>query len=274
MAPTSVLIEVCVDSVESAIAAIDGGAHRLELCSNLGVGGGTTPSLGLFKAVRQASPDAPMMVMVRPRIGDFCYTQCEIDVMHNDIQVFKQAGATGVVFGILTADGEVDVISTARLAKEAFPMEVCFHRAFDMTRDAAAAYRAISSISHVTRILTSGHGPVAAGSVDVLCKLLRDAKSGRSTGAPAILVGSGVNATTVHPLLNTLVPLGLGEIHLSGATWISGAMKYRKEGMDMGAGGDGEWGIWRTSRERVREVRRITDEFWSDSHNTAGGDVS
>ncbi|KAI0936948.1 hypothetical protein AcV5_004965 [Taiwanofungus camphoratus] len=179
---TPLLIEVCVDSVESAIAAKQGGADRLELCANLGVGGGTTPSLGLLRAVQRAVPDTPIMVrplyavgsdhllspypdelwlmqaMVRPRTGDFLYSEAERNVMLEDMYIFKQSGASGVVFGILRKDGTVDVERVTRLANEAFPMQVCFHRAFDMTRDPIEALNDIWSIPHMTRILTrQGH---------------------------------------------------------------------------------------------------------------------
>ncbi|EIW64165.1 uncharacterized protein TRAVEDRAFT_41581 [Trametes versicolor FP-101664 SS1] len=110
---TRITIEVCIDSVESALAAIRGGADRLELCGNLGLGGGTTPSLGLFKAVREATPDGmPIMVMVRPRTGDFLYTDAEFGIMREDIKAFKEARADGVVLGILHKDGGIDTSRT------------------------------------------------------------------------------------------------------------------------------------------------------------------
>ncbi|KAJ8473078.1 hypothetical protein ONZ45_g16438 [Pleurotus djamor] len=137
--PIGITIEVCVDSVQSAINAINGGADRLELCANLGVGGGTTPSVGLFKVVSKLADGLPMMVrllvLVRPRAGDFLYSETEFEVMREDIRAFKRRGARGVVIGILTAEGRVDVDRTKVLVDEALPMEVCFHRAFDMTRD-------------------------------------------------------------------------------------------------------------------------------------------
>ena len=93
-------------------SAIRGGANRLELCANLGLGGGTTPSIGLFKAVKRAAQNVPIMVMVRPRTGDFVYSALEMDIMLEDIRNFKHAGATGLVFGALTPAGRVDIDKT------------------------------------------------------------------------------------------------------------------------------------------------------------------
>ncbi|KAH9947109.1 copper homeostasis CutC domain-containing protein [Amylocystis lapponica] len=245
--------EICVDSVESAIAAFHGEADRLELCGNLGLGGGTTPSLGLFKAVQKAVPTLPIMAMVRPRTGDFLYSDAELEIMLEDIRTFKQAGASGVVFGVLTPDGRVDVPRTTQLVNEAVPMQVCFHRAFDMTRDVMEALTDVLSIPHVTRILTSGHGPTAPSSLPTL-RALADAAY-KSKSAVTILPGSGINASTVRPLVDTLLPF-VREIHLSAGRWDDSEMVYRPEGMGMGVGGAGEWGVWRTNEETVQAVRR------------------
>ncbi|KAI0800555.1 copper homeostasis CutC domain-containing protein [Fomes fomentarius] len=258
-----VLIEVCIDSVESAIAAHRGGADRLELCGNLGLGGGTTPSMGLFKEVHAAAPGTPIMVMIRPRTGDFLYSDAEIRVMLADIRAFKDAGADGVVFGVLETDGKVDVERTRLLAEEAAPLQVCFHRAFDMSsQDVLSAHLDISSIPQITRILTSGQSPTAPSTqaLPKLRTLIRIAS--RMPAAARILVGSGVNARTVGPLLGELLPCGLREVHLSGGGWVSSAMEFRREGMGMGVGGDGEWGVWRTDEEKMREVRGLVDAAW------------
>ncbi|GBE83111.1 hypothetical protein SCP_0501580 [Sparassis crispa] len=202
------------------------------------------------------------MTMVRPRTGDFLYSQAEFDVMVEDIRVFKEFGADGVVFGILTLDGRIDIERTALLVDEAFPMQVCFHRAFDMTRDPVEALFDISTIPHITRILTSGHGPTAPSGLSVLQTLLTKA-SGDGAGMPTILAGSGINVSTVRLLLDTLLPCGLSEIHLSAGMWIPSKMKHKPLGMGMGVG-EGEWGVWRTSEERVSEVRSVVDVAWND----------
>ncbi|KAI0640074.1 copper homeostasis CutC domain-containing protein [Trametes polyzona] len=261
-----ITIEVCIDSVESAIAAVRGGADRLELCGNLGLGGGTTPSLGLFKAVREAAPDGmPIMVMVRPRTGDFLYTDAEFRVMREDVRVFKDAGAHGVVFGILLKDGRIDTARVRSLAEEAAPMQVCFHRAIDMaSQDILSAHLDISSVPQITRILTSGQVPSAPSpsALPRLRTLLRTVS--RMPSSAKILVGSGINAHTVGPLLAELLPCGLREVHLSAGGWIPSEMEFRREDMGMGVGGEGEWSVWRTSEDKVRAVRELVDKAWLD----------
>lgn len=262
---SKILIEVCVDSVESAIAAVKGGADRLELCGNLAIGGGTTPSVGLYKAVKAAAPDVPVMVMIRPRVGDFLYSKLEMQVMLEDISTFKSLKADGVVFGALTKDAAVDVLATTQLAGAAYPMQVCFHRAIDMTPNLTEAFHAIKTIPGITRVLTSGHGKTAASreSLENLKELFRvNSVNEHKSSVPSILPGSGINPGTIGTILDTLLPLGLREVHFSAASWMPSEMVYRPEGMRMGIGGEGEgeWGIWRTKEEVVREVRRAADE--------------
>ncbi|PSS36805.1 hypothetical protein PHLCEN_2v1349 [Hermanssonia centrifuga] len=199
------------------------------------------------------------MVMIRPRTGDFLYTPDEIIVMLEDIRSFKEAGVDGLVFGALTKDGRVDIRTTSRLANEARPLQVCFHRAFDMTRNPLEALQDLQSIEGITRILTSGHGKTAPSSLPVLISLLRGSCS-ENHPPLTILPGSGINPNTVGSLVKALTPHGLREIHLSAGGWVPGEMEYKKDGMGMGIGGEGEWGIWRTSEEAVRWVRRIVDE--------------
>ncbi|KAF9245827.1 copper homeostasis protein CutC [Melanogaster broomeanus] len=245
--PPKLAIEVCVDSVESALAAVKGGANRIELCSNLGLGGGTTPSIGLLEAVKKAVPNVPIMAMVRPRTGDFVYSNEELNVMLGDIFVFKEHGVQGVVFGTLTASGEIDDVQLhfdERLVSVAAPLEVCFHRAFDMVVDPRTAWETLTSINGITRVLTSGHSKCAASpeALTTLAYLLDSA----SLAPIDILPGSGINISTIPVLCSALLPHGLKEIHLSGGKWVEGHSAYRREGMGMGVGGAGEWGVWRT----------------------------
>ncbi|KAK2461447.1 hypothetical protein APHAL10511_005910 [Amanita phalloides] len=255
-----VVLEVCVDSVESAMSAIRGGADRLELCANLGYGGGITPSFGLLKAVSDLLSYTQILVMIRPRMGDFVYSEEEITVMLEDIRVFKQYGVRGIVAGALTAEGRIDVECMKRLVDEALPHEVCFHRAFDMTRNLDEALQDIASIGGISRILTSGHGPTAPSSLEVLKKLFQARKElvGNDPWVLSILPGSGINGENVTSLLEALIPLGLKEIHLSGGTWVDGAMSFRREGMGMGFG-KAEWNVWRTQEDKIRQVRYAVD---------------
>ncbi|KAJ7293005.1 copper homeostasis CutC domain-containing protein [Mycena rebaudengoi] len=265
--PTSpIVIEVCVDSVQSALNAVKGGADRLEVCGNLGVGGGTTPSLGLVKAI-QKSVDVPIMAMIRPRTGDFLYSDGEIEVMLEDIRIFKEHGVHGVVVGVLKEDGRVNAAATKRLVDEALPLQVCFHRAFDMTPDALEALRDVMNVGGISRILSSGHGKTAVEpqSLDTLESLCATTQR-LADDLPwvlSILPGSGINSESVGPLLDTLLPHGLLEIHLSGGGWVESGMLYRRDGLGMGVK-EGEWGVWVTSEVKVREVRRFADAIWQE----------
>ncbi|KAI0931583.1 hypothetical protein AcW2_000440 [Taiwanofungus camphoratus] len=133
-----------------------------------------------------------------------------------------------------------------------------------MTRDPIEALNDIWSIPHMTRILTSGHGPAAPASLPILRTLLLRTNSAEieQSSLPTILPGSGISPATVHLLLDALLPCGLRELHLSAGGWVASAMEHRPSGMGMGTGGDGEWGVWRASAERVREVRSIADCAW------------
>ncbi|KIP11138.1 hypothetical protein PHLGIDRAFT_83925, partial [Phlebiopsis gigantea 11061_1 CR5-6] len=260
---TRILVEVCVDSVESAIAAVNGGADRLELCGNLGLGGGTTPSIGSYRAVRKAAKDVPIMVMIRPRTGDFLYSMHEQQVMLDDIAQFKAEGAMGVVFGALSKEGDVDIGTTIRLLAAARPMEVCFHRAIDMTLDPVEAFRALKAIPGITRVLTSGHSERAPSerSLEILKTFFEmNSTNAHSSFKPSILPGSGINPKTIGTVMDALLPLGLREVHLSAGAWLASEMIHKPEGMGMGVGGEGEWGIWRTKEHVVRAVRQAVDD--------------
>ncbi|PPR01930.1 hypothetical protein CVT24_001269 [Panaeolus cyanescens] len=265
-AAQSLLIEVCVDSVESAIAAVKGGADRLEICSNLGIGGGTTPSFGLVTAIQKAV-DIQLMIMVRPRVGDFVYSKNEIEVILNDIKLFKQLeGLRGFVVGALTPDGRVDIESMKKIVDEILPLEVSFHRAFDMTRSAKEALQDISDIGGIARVLTSGHKSKAIDGLSTLESLFKQRKElvDDDVWGLTIMPGSGVNASTIPILFKQLVPLGLKEIHLSGGEWISSSTKYKRSGLGMGASSDTEWQVWRTKEAAIKEARRVADELWND----------
>ncbi|KAI0275181.1 copper homeostasis CutC domain-containing protein [Gloeopeniophorella convolvens] len=271
------VLEVCVDSVQSAASAIRGGADRLEVCGNLGIGGGTTPSLGLIRAIQKAAPNIPIMAMVRPRAGDFFYSADELDVMLEDIGVFKNAGVEGVVFGVLDAGGSVDVPRTRmcvtmsrflyptlynadRLVEAALPMHVCFHRAFDMSRSAIESLDRLCGVAGITRILTSGQSTSVLRGLQTLEALFHRSQK---VGSPSILPGSCINPATIRDILDRLLPCGLKEVHMSGGRWVEGGSSHRPQGMGMGACAEGEWGVWLTNEDAVRGVRRIADEVCS-----------
>jgi copper homeostasis protein len=164
------IFELCAETIDACIAAREGGAHRIELCSGLSEGG-ITPSHGLILDAVERS-GLPVHVLVRPRGGDFAYSASEIDVMRRDILHIKELGAVGVVFGILQPDGQVDVVATRALVQLALPLKVTFHRAFDMTPSLPQALEDVIATG-ADRLLTSGGQPnVVAGSA-ALAELVR-----------------------------------------------------------------------------------------------------
>jgi copper homeostasis protein len=218
-----VLLEACVDSVESAAAAEAGGAGRVELCDNL-LEGGTTPSAGAIAAcVERLS--IPVFVMIRPRGGDFLYSDGELDVMRRDVEQAKRLGAHGVVLGLLRPDGTVDVERTRARVEAARPREVTFHRAFDVTRDAAEALEALVGLG-VERVLSSGQAPTAGEGLPLLASLAR-----RAAGRIGILPGGGVDEENVARIVGET---GVAEAHVRGTTLRPSGMEYRNPGIDFG----------------------------------------
>ncbi|KAI9289468.1 copper homeostasis protein CutC [Umbelopsis sp. AD052] len=218
------LIEICVDSADAAYAAEKCGAHRIELCSSVKALGGVTPSAGTILTTLKAIK-IPVMVIVRPRGGDFLYTELEFESMIQDIHFVKQAGAHGVVIGILTADGKVDMdrnrridINISSLIEAARPMEVTFHRAFDMVADPVVALDDLIHLG-VDRVLTSGQQKTAVDGIDLLADLQKHAKD-----KIIIMPGCGINQHTVRQIMQHVEPT---EIHLSALKTVKGGMLYR-----------------------------------------------
>jgi len=196
-------LEICLGSVDDAVAAFKGGADRIELCANRPMGG-TTPSAGLIAGVRDAVP-IPIHVLIRPRAGDFCYTAAEMEVMRRDIAVAKDLGADGVVFGILLPENRIDRKRTAGLVRIARPMSVTFHRAFDSAPDPVEALNELADLG-VDRLLTAGGKSSApAGAVRIRSLILR---AGRRV---TILPGGGINAGNLRPFLRST---RAGEVHI------------------------------------------------------------
>jgi copper homeostasis protein len=237
------ILEVCVDSVDSAIAAQRGGAHRIELCSNL-LEGGVTPSAGLVAAVRSAL-SIELYVMIRPRGGDFYYSSDEVEIMERDIQVAKDRGASGIVLGILRADGNVDVERTRHLVNLSAPLGVTFHRAFDMSADLFRSLREVREAG-VRRVLTSGGKQTAAEGTGVLRGLVTAAK-----GAPAIISASGINESNVAALIEKT---GVRQVHATLRSMVPSQMRHQNDGVTMGAAKGMEYQRLVADEHKVRSL--------------------
>ncbi|NMB43733.1 MAG: copper homeostasis protein CutC, partial [Clostridiales bacterium] len=186
------ILEVCVDSVESAINATEGGANRLELCGNLIIGG-TSPSPCLYKEVRKRVSNV-INVLIRPRFGDFCYSDYEFEIMIKEVEMFRDLGADGVVIGILKPDGSLDIDRMKELVSAAGDMNVTLHRAFDVCKDPFEALESVAELG-IDTILTSGQEKNAYEGRNLLKDLVA-----RSSGKVDILLGGGVSADVIKEL--------------------------------------------------------------------------
>lgn len=240
-----VLIEVCVDSPASAVAAERGGAARVELCGSL-VEGGITPSAGMVEAVRKKI-SVGLQVIIRPRPGDFCYEPDEIEIMRRDISVAKDTGADGVVFGILRREGKVDTATTHELVQLARPMNVTFHRAFDMSADLFQALEDVCA-SGADRILTSGGEKECLQGADTIARLV-EAANGRIT----IMAGGGIRHGNVA---NIIERTGVGEIHVGLSRLVASPMTYRNSRVSLGKADGREYQRWQVLEENVRKLHR------------------
>lgn len=196
------IVESCVDSLDAALASEAGGAHRLELCARLDVGG-TTPDPALVAAV-VAAVRIPVVAMVRPRGGDFVYDTNELSAMARDVTRMREAGAHGLVTGVLTSNGTVNAALMHVLVRMAGPLPVTCHKAFDEVRDLDAALDTLIGLG-VTRVLTSGGAATAAEGTDALARLVQ-----RAAGRVAIIAGGTVRASNVRALVDTT---GVAEVH-------------------------------------------------------------
>jgi copper homeostasis protein len=239
-------IEICVNSALSAVEAMAGGANRVELCENL-YHGGTTPSQGTMIKARELV-DIDLFVMIRPRGGDFLYSDHEFDIMKEDIVRARESGVDGVVTGILLPDGSVDVKRMATLIELARPLEVTFHRAFDMTADPFKSMEDIIALG-TDRILTSGQRPSALEGAPLIRELIRIAR-----GRIAIMPGSGIKE---HNVINVVKQTGAEEIHIRLDKQEPSRMIFQQPSVFMGNTGQTEFEIPVTDRIKVAEVVRL-----------------
>jgi len=241
-------LEVCVDSVESAALAIQGGATRLELCSNLVIGG-TTPSIFLYKEIRKFS-DIPIHAIIRPRFGDFCNTQSELRIMADEVRQFRDEGVEGVVTGVLRPDGTIDTVAMDFLRKAAGGMHFVMHRAFDMSNDPFEAIKQAECLG-VDTILTSGQKNICVDGISLIKKLV-------SCTDIDIMVGSGLTPDSIRLFRRTT---GVSSFHLSGKVIVDSPMLYRNTELKMGLPSHSEFELWRTSAENIAIVRQTLEEI-------------
>lgn len=249
------ILECCVDSVSSAIAAETGGADRLELCANLIIGG-TTPPLSLFWAVKKAV-SIPVHVLLRPRFGDFCYDEFEKEMILSDVIQFEQEGADGIVIGALLPNGTLDKDFLAELLAHSGSMHRTLHRAFDMTRDAAESLKTATTLGFQT-ILTSGSANTALEGMDTLKLLSHEAAKTDIT----IMAGSGIQADVIRTLAGST---SIHAFHMSGKTEADSAMTYRNLSVNMGIPGFSEYTIFQTSPAEIRKAKEVLAHCCTDS---------
>lgn len=235
------MVEVCANGVESCLAAQEGGADRVELCAGIPEGG-TTPSYGEIKVARRVLTTTRLHVIIRPRGGDFLYSDLEVERMAQDIGMCRDLGVDGVVFGCLKADGTIDVEKNRYLMECSRGMSVTMHRAFDRAADPQRALEEIIDLGF-DRVLTSGQQPKAVQGVELLAKLNRQA-----AGRIILMAGSGVTEQNIRDIREAT---GLHEFHFSGRESRPSAMQYVNPNLYMGRPGANEAALDYTTARRV-----------------------
>lgn len=245
------VLEVCVDSLASARAAIRGGADRLELCSALAIGG-LTPYAELLRQIRRES-NIPVRCLMRPRAGDFLYTQEEIAMLAAQIEALRALGADGFVIGCLDARGDLDSAALQPLLEAARGAGLTLHRCIDVSRDPCETYLEAAALGFDT-VLTSGAAGSCVLGMDTIGKLLylRD-----SQGGPEVLIGAGVNARVIAAFRERFPQARA--FHMSGKMDVESAMAFRRENVPMGIPGLDEWHIPTTGEANIRAARLALD---------------
>ena len=246
------VLEICVDSLASARAAIRGGADRLELCSAL-LAGGLTPYEGLLRQIREES-DIPVRCLMRHRAGDFLYPAEERELLRRQILQLRSAGADGFVIGCLTPEGELDTEAMKPLVDACGDKGITLHRCIDVSKDPVQTYLDAKALG-IDTVLTSGAASNCKLGRPMIEKLiaLRDEVDG-----PEVLIGAGVNATVIRTFRAEIH--GARAFHMSGKLELESGMRFRREGVPMGLPGLDEWHIQQTDPEAVKAARRAMDE--------------
>jgi copper homeostasis protein len=216
-------IEICVDNIESALVAQNAGADRVELCDNL-IEGGTTPGYGTIVSARN-NLNIGLHIIIRPRGGDFLYTDLEYDIMRREIDICGESGVDGIVLGILRSNGDIDVERTAKLIEFAHPMSATFHRAFDMCSNPVEGLEDVISTG-AARLLTSGQKDKAKEGAELISLLIK--QSGKRI---IVMPGSGINESNIAYIARAT---GASEFHLTGRKVIDSEMAFRRQGISLG----------------------------------------
>jgi len=243
------ILEACVNSAVSAIEAQEGGADRVELCENMQEGG-CTPSAGTIRFVRQRL-SIPVMVMIRPRGADFCYSKEEFRIMENDVQFAKETGADGVVFGILKPDGTIDSDRMGHLAEIARPLSITCHRAFDMCSDPFQSLDDLILLG-IERVLTSGQNDSALNGAGLIRELIKHAN-----GRIIVMPGHGIRE---HNLKKVMELTAASEFHLYLTKQVPTAMSFIRTGVSMGKPELPEYETVIVDRQRIRKAKEILME--------------
>ena len=239
---TKPLIELCVEGIDGFLAAQEAGADRVELCASL-MEGGLTPSLATIRAAVKAAR-IPVHVIIRPRGGDFLYSDAEFETMVEDVRALRSEGVSGVVIGCLTPDGRIDEARTTTLVEAARPMSVTCHRAFDMTVDAGEALEALVRCG-IDRVLTSGQRDTAVEGIAIL-------KSAVEQAAGRIVI-MGCGALDAQNISKVRDEAGLAEMHFAALTTVPSGMAFRNPHVGMGGTEkDREYELTLTDKDAVR----------------------
>lgn len=254
---TKPILEVCVDSVNSAVNAKSGGADRLELCGDLAVGG-VTPAMELYQLIRE-KVEIPIHVLLRPRFGDFLYDEDEMELMVRQAKAFHDAGADAIVIGCLTKEGDMDWENMKRIMDAAGGMTINLHRAFDMCRDLPKTLEEAKGHGIATILTSGGHASALEGA-----KALRDLKE--HAGNVSIMAGAGVNASVIETLQQKT---GITVFHMSGKSEVESEMIYRNSKVNMGLPQLSEYTKMVTDTEAIRKAKETLlcysfDEKWEN----------